>query len=151
MNRESLDVERKERGNQEKLLIAMEKSFQHYDNIRFEKAHNHLMMSVKRSVTDVVSLYEAFIGWMSKLDKETEKYKVLNGLSGALLRLDSYVRHLETINCQAVSDFMKEVEDNEKLVSKIKILELEMIQLKSKHELEKNSLEKEIEFITKNG
>lgn len=66
-------------------------------------------------------------------------------------RIEKYCGGLETIAKASTVRVFTSLKRIEELESEIRLLKLQNIQDKSKHELEKNRLEKEIEFITKNS
>lgn len=100
---------------------------------------------------DLLILQNAFIEWLGKIKVEDPRRKEMDLLLRSIWRIQSYCGTLETICRAAVVKFVQFEKNIERLKSENRLLELEIKQMKAKHELEKNSLEKEIEFITKNG
>ena len=117
----------------------------------FEYADTAQYLLESQKEDDLLLLQDAFVGWIGKLKKDDPRSKEFNLLLRSIWRIQSYCGNLETI-CQAsVVRVAQQAKTIERLESEKRLLELEIKQLKSKHEIEKNSLEKQIEFVTKNG
>jgi hypothetical protein len=100
---------------------------------------------------DLLLLQDAFMEWLKKVKPEDPRSKEFNLLLRSIWRIQSYCGNLETICRASIVKVVQSEKIIEKLESDKRLLELEMKQMKSKHESEKNSLEKQIEFATKNG
>jgi len=117
----------------------------------FEYADAYQSLLEQQKEDDLLILQNSFVDWITKLKKDDGRYKELDLLLRSIWRIQSYCGTLETI-CRASIVEMVSVEKKlETISSEKRILELEMQQMKAKYETEKNRLEKEIEFITKNS
>jgi len=117
----------------------------------FEYSDTTQYLLEQKKEDDLLLLQDAFMQWILKLKPEDERKKELTLLLQSVWRIQNYCGTLETV-CK--SSVVRVVELNkliERIESEKRILELEIKQLKIQHELEKNSLGKEIEFLTKNG
>jgi hypothetical protein len=136
--------------DQEEKTIAkwqFEKLKQNRKYFEYADAYQGLLEEQKED--DLLILQNTFIEWITKMPKDDNRLKELNLLLRSIWRIQSYCGTLETI-CRAAIVKTVQLEKNVvRLESEKRLLELEMINLKSKHEIEKNSLEKEIEFISK--
>jgi len=117
----------------------------------FEYADASQNLLENQKEDDLLLLQDAFMEWLKKVKPEDSRSKDLNLLLRSVWRIQSYCGNLETICRSAVVRVVQSEKTIERLESEKRLLELEMKQMKSKHELEKNSLEKQIEFATKNG
>ena len=117
----------------------------------FEYADASQYLLEQQKDDDLLILQNAFIEWLGKIKVEDPRRKEMDLLLRSIWRIQSYCGTLETICRAAVVKFVQFEKNIERLKSENRLLELEIKQMKAKHELEKNSLEKEIEFITKNG
>lgn len=117
----------------------------------FEYADASQYLLEQKKDDDLLILQNAFVEWLEKMKKDDVRSKELNLLLRSIWRIQSYCGTLETICKASVSKFVQFEKNIDRLESEKRLLELEIKQIKSKHELEKNSLEKEIEFLTKNG
>lgn len=138
--------------NREEKSIAkweFEKLKQERKYFEYADASQYLLEQQKDD--DLLILQNAFIEWLGKIKVEDPRRKEMDLLLRSIWRIQSYCGTLETICRAAVVKFVQFEKNIERLKSENRLLELEIKQMKAKHELEKNSLEKEIEFITKNG
>lgn len=117
----------------------------------FEYADMAQYLLEQQKDDDLLLLQDAFVGWIGKVKNEDPRGKEFNLLLRSIWRIQSYCGNLETICRSAVVKVVQLEKTIGRLESEKKLLELEMKQMKAKHELEKNSLGKEIEFLTKNG
>jgi len=138
--------------NREEKSIAkweFEKLKQERKYFEYADASQYLLEQQKDD--DLLILQNAFIEWLGKIKVEDPRRKEMDLLLRSIWRIQSYCGTLETICRAAVVKFVQFEKNIERLKSENRLLELEIKQMKAKHESEKNSLEKEIEFITKNG
>lgn len=117
----------------------------------FEYADASQYLLEQQKEDDLLLLQDAFVEWIGKLKKDDARGKELNLLLKSIWRIQSYCGGLETICRAAIVKFVQLEKNVERLESEKRLLELEIKQIKAKHEIEKNTLEKEIEFISKNG
>ena len=117
----------------------------------FEYADTSQYLLEQKKDDDLLLLQDSFVEWLTKLKKDDERKKNLTQLLQSIWRIQSYCGTLETVCKSSVGRVVELNKTIDRLNSEKRILELEIIQMKSKHELEKNSLGKEIEFLTKNG
>ena len=138
--------------NREEKSIAkweFEKLKQERKYFEYADASQYLLEQQKDD--DLLILQNAFIEWLGKIKVEDPRRKEMDLLLRSIWRIQSYCGTLETICRAAVVKFVQFEKNIERLKSENRLLELEIKQMKAKHELEKNSLEKEIEYIKKNG
>jgi hypothetical protein len=115
----------------------------------FEYADAYQGLLEEQKEDDLLILQNTFVEWITKIQKDDNRFKELNLLLRSIWRIQSYCGTLETI-CRSSIVKMVQLEKNiVRIESEKRLLELEMINLKSKHETEKKKLEKEIEFISK--
>jgi hypothetical protein len=115
----------------------------------FEYSDTSQYLLEQKKEDDLLLLQDSFVQWLLKLKPEDERKKELTLLLQSIWRIQNYCGTLETV-CK--SSVVRVIELNKKIEyidSEKRILELEISQLKSKHELEKQSLEKQIEFASK--
>lgn len=117
----------------------------------FEYADASQYLLEQQKEDDLLLLQEAFVEWIGKLKKDDVRGKELNLLLKSIWRIQSYCGTLETICRAAVVKFVQFEKRIERLESEKRILELETMQNKAKYEKQISILEKEIEFLTKNG
>lgn len=117
----------------------------------FEYADTAQYLLEQQKEDDLLLLQDAFISWIGKVKGDDPRSKEFNLLLRSIWRIQSYCGNLETICRAAVVKVVQLEKTIGRLESEKKLLELEIKQMKAKHELEKNSLGKEIEFLTKNG
>lgn len=117
----------------------------------FEYADTAQYLLEQQKEDDLLLLQDAFVGWIGKVKNDDPRGKEFNLLLRSIWRIQSYCGNLETICRAAVVKVVQSEKTISRLESEKKLLELELIQMKSKHEIEKNSLGKEIEFLTKNS
>ena len=117
----------------------------------FEYADTAQYLLEQQKEDDLLLLQDAFISWIGKVKGDDPRSKEFNLLLRSIWRIQSYCGNLETICRAAVVKLVQSEKTIGRLESEKKILELEMKQMTAKHELEKNSLGKEIEFLTKNS
>lgn len=126
----------------------------HLENLKqqrvyFEYADTSQYLLEQQKEDDLLLLQDAFVEWINKVKKEDARHKEFNLLLRSIWRIQSYCGNLETICRAAVVKVVHSDKSIEQLKSENRVLELEIKQLKAKHELEKNNLEKQIEFISK--
>lgn len=117
----------------------------------FEYADTSQFLLEQQKDNDLLLLQDAFTNWIQKIKKGDARASELTLLLQSIWRLQSYCGNLETISRASVSSNVDLSKKIERLESEKRILELEIIQLKSKHEIAKNKLEEEIKFTSKNG
>ena len=117
----------------------------------FEYADSAQYLLESQKEDDLLLLQEAFVSWIGKIKSEDPRKKEFNLLLRSIWRIQSYCGNLETICRAAVVKLVQSEKNILRLESEKRLLELESKQLKAKHEIEKNRLEKEIEFLTKNS
>jgi len=117
----------------------------------FEYADTAQYLLEQQKEDDLLLLQDAFVGWIGKVKNEDPRGKEFNLLLRSIWRIQSYCGNLETICRAAVVKVVQSEKTIGRLESEKKLLELEIKQMKAKHEIEKNSLGKEIEFLTKNS
>jgi hypothetical protein len=117
----------------------------------FEYADTSQFLLEQQKDNDLLLLQEAFTNWIQKIKKGDLRANELTLLLQSIWRLQSYCGNLETICRASVSSIVESNKRIERLESEKRILELQILQINSKHEIEKKKLEQEIEFITKNG
>jgi hypothetical protein len=138
--------------NREEKSIAkweFEKLKQQRKYFEYADASQYLLEQQKED--DLLLLQDAFMEWIGKLKKDDSRSTELNLLLKSIWRIQSYCGTLETICRASIVKFVQFEKNVERLESEKRLLELKIKQMKAKHEIEKNSLEKEIEFITKNS
>ena len=96
-------------------------------------------------------LGDAFTRWSSALKDGDKRKDELILLLQSVWRLQAYCTNLETITQSAVMEYVTKEKRNSELLSEKRRLELEIEMLKKNHQKEKQSLEEEIKFISKNG
>lgn len=117
----------------------------------FDYADKSQYLLEQKKEDDLLLLQNSFVEWITKLKKDDDRKKNLTQLLQSIWRIQNYCGTLETVCKSSVGRVVELDKTINKLDSEKRLLELEIIQIKSKHELEKNSLGKEIEFLTKNG
>lgn len=117
----------------------------------FEYADTSQFLLEQQKDNDLLLLQDAFTNWIQKIKKGDTRASELTLLLQSIWRLQSYCGNLETICRASVSSIVDSNKKIERLESEKRILELQIIQINSKHEIAKNKLEKEIEFTAKNG
>lgn len=117
---------------------------------RFEFADISQRLAFEKKGEDFLFLGEALTRWHNNSKKE-EQQKELLGLVQSLWRIDAYCQNIEIIVQQSVAEYVTVEKRNSELVSEKRFLELQIIQLKSKYEIEIKSLKSEIEFLNKDG
>jgi hypothetical protein len=138
--------------NKEEKSIAkweFEKLKQQRKYFEYADASQYLLEQQKED--DLLLLQDAFVEWIGKLKKDDARGKELNLLLKSIWRIQSYCGGLETICRAAIVKFVQLEKNVERLESEKRILELEIKQNKAKYEKQISVLEKEIEFLTKNG
>jgi hypothetical protein len=128
----------------------------HFENLKkqrkyFDYADTSQFLLEQKKDEDLLILQGTFVEWINKLKKEDARKKEFTLLLQSIWRIESYCRNLETVCKSSVCNLGETEKKIERLESDKRILEFEIIQIKSKYEAEKNSLEKQIEFISKNG
>ncbi len=117
----------------------------------FEYADTTQYLLEQKKEDDLLLLQDSFVEWITKLKKDDIRKKDLTLLLQSIWRIQSYCGTLETVCKSSVVRVVELNKTIERIESEKRILKLEIIQMKSKHESEKNSLGKEIEFLTKNS
>lgn len=117
----------------------------------FEYADTTQYLLEQQKEDDLLLLQDAFVGWLGKLKSEDPRSKEFNLLLRSIWRIQSYCGNLETICRASVVRLVQSEKTVERLESEKRLLELEMKQMTAKYQSEKNSFEKQIEFLTKNG
>jgi len=117
----------------------------------FDYADTSQYLLEQKKEDDLLLLQDAFVEWITKLKKDDARKKDLTQLLQSVWRIQNYCGTLETVCKSSVGRVVELNKTIERLESEKRLLELEKKQLITKHELEKNSLGKEIEFLTKNG
>jgi hypothetical protein len=135
----------------EKRLVKYHTEYLKQQRKYFDYADTSQYLLEQQKEDDLLLLQDAFMEWLKKVKPEDPRSKEFNLLLRSIWRIQSYCGNLETICRAAVVKVVQHSKTIERLESEKKLLELEMKQLKSKHEIEKSSLEKQIEFATKNG
>lgn len=118
---------------------------------RFDFADTAQWIALNQKEQDFLFLGDAFTKWATALKDGDKRKDEIILLLQSVWRLQSYCMNLETISQSAVAEYIATEKRNSQLLSEKKKLELEIIQLQNKHQKEKESLEKEIEFLQKNG
>ena len=114
---------------------------------QFDFADTSQWIALNRKEEDLLLLGDAFTRWSSALkDGDTRKDELILLLQ-SVWRLQAYCTNLETITQSAVMEYVTKEKRNSELLSE----KLEIEKLKKKHQKEKQSLEEEIKFISKNG
>lgn len=142
-----MDLEEQRRKNNEieRNQLKLIGRFLEQKRKNFEYADTSLWLLENKNENDLVFISEKINDWHSKA-KEENKKQFLEILL-ALFRIQSYCNSMQTINKNAVSEFVIESKNVKKLENEISLLKMEIINLKSKHEQEIRSLKSEIEFI----
>jgi len=117
----------------------------------FDYADTSQYLLEQKKEDDLLLLQDSFVEWITKLKKDDARKKDLTLLLQSIWRIQSYCGTLETVCKSSVVRVVELNKTIERIESEKRLLELEIKQMKAKHELEKNSLEKEIEFISKNS
>ena len=117
----------------------------------FEYADVSQQLLEQKKEDDMLLLQDAFVEWITKLKKEDSRKKDLTRLLQCLWRIQSYCGTLETVCKSAVLRVVELNKGIERLESEKRTLSIELLTLKQNYKNEKNILEKEIEFLTKNG
>lgn len=117
----------------------------------FDYADTSQYLLEQKKEDDLLLLQDSFVEWITKLKKDDARKKDLTLLLQSIWRIQSYCGTLETVCKSSVVRVVELNKTIERIESEKRLLELQIKQMKSKHELEKNRLEKEIEFLTKNG
>lgn len=118
---------------------------------QFDFADTSQWIALNRKEEDLLLLGDAFTRWSSALkDGDTRKDELILLLQ-SVWRLQAYCTNLETIIQSAVMEYVTKEKRNSELLSEKRRLELEIEKLKKNHQKEKQSLEEEIKFISKNG
>lgn len=136
---------------EEKLQAKWHSEYLKQQRKYFEYADTAQYLLESQKEDDLLLLQDAFVGWIGKIKKEDPRSKEFNLLLRSIWRIQSYCGNLETVCQAAVVKVVQHSKAIERLESEKRLLELEMKQMIAKHEIEKNSLEKQIEFLTKNG
>jgi len=116
---------------------------------RFDFADTSHWIALNKKEEDFLILCDTFTKWILALKDGDKRGKELTELLQSVWRLQAYCVNLETITQASVSEYTTTEKRNLQLVSEKRLLELEIIQLKSKHEQEVKSLKSEIEFTQK--
>jgi len=133
----------------DKLFIKWEFERLKENRKHFEYADTSQYLLEQQKEDDLLILQDAFVEWIGKINQDDPRSKELNLLLRSIWRIQSYCGTLETI-CRAAIVKTVQLEKNViRLESEKRLLELEMINVKSKHEIEKKSLGKEIEHLSK--
>lgn len=117
----------------------------------FEYSDTSQYLLEQKKDDDLLLLQDAFMEWINKMQEDDIRKKDLTMLLQSVWRLQNYCGTLETICKSSVVRIVELNKSNNRFESEKRILELEIIQLKSKHELEKKRLEEEIKFISKSS
>lgn len=116
---------------------------------RFDFAETSQWLAFDKKEEDFAELMDKFIGWIQALGNREDKKTELTLLLKTIFRLQGYCSNLETITQTAVSKYTTFEKRIKELRSEKRLLELELIQIKAKHDSEIKSLKSEIEFIGK--
>lgn len=117
----------------------------------FEYSDTAQYLLEQKKEDDLLLLQDSFVEWITKLKKEDKRKNDLTQLLQSVWRIQSYCGTLETVCKSSVARVVELNKTIDRLESEKRLLELEIKQMNIKHELEKNNLGKEIEFLTKNG
>jgi len=144
---EELENKRSQNALIEKAQIACMSRFLEKERERFDYADTSQYLLQDKNETDILLLMDKIVEWSKKAKEENKK--MFTELFLAILRIQSYVSNLETLNKQSVAKYIGEVQVSKNTASiafadKLKY-ESEILKLKNTIE----SLGKEIEFLSK--
>lgn len=148
--RAAMNDKRSENALIEKAQTRIMMSYIEEERKRFEFAETSQFILKDKNEIDMMLLMEKIAEWNKSAKNDSQK-KLLTELFLAILRIQSYVQNLETLNQHTVAKYVVEVDSSKKRDSyhasqKLK-LELEISKLKKDLE----NAKKEIEFINGNN
>lgn len=117
----------------------------------FDYADTSQYLLEQKKEDDLLLLQDSFVEWINKLKKDDSRKKDLTILLQSVWRIQSYCGTLETVCKSSVARVVELNKNIERIESEKRLLELEIKQIRAKHQLEINKLGKEIEFLTKNS
>lgn len=149
MDKNDLNKEREENAfiesSQAKLVLKHIKQ----ERKNFDFAEYSQWLAFDKKEEDLLMLSDSIISWLSKVSEESPNKKKYMDLLNSVFRISSYCVNLETVVQSSVSKFISLKKDLDAANSSKyrQSLEFEKRELDYKKKIE--SLEKEIEFISK--
>lgn len=103
-----------------------------------------------KNQNDMILISEQLFEW-SKKAKNPEQKKLLDDLFMKMIRVSSYVFHLETVSKHSVTLYYQELDTSKRMLSEKRTLQLKMEVLEIEKNAEIKALKSEIEFINSNN
>lgn len=144
----SLEKQREEKRVLEQSQARLHFEFAKRERERFDFADTSQWLAFDKKEEDFAILLDKFIGWIEVMKDGDNRKTELTEMVKSIFRLQGYCSNLETITQTAVSkysSFEKQIKESK---SEKRLLELELIQMKAKHDSEIKSLKSEIEFTS---